>query len=265
MPRSFSDPFYPIAFECPVIAILTFAYMQGMQWPHANVFPIADILRSALALSTCADSAAIRIFLSTNLITIFSSAANVALSRKHFFGSQFISFLTATALAASAPDGTFTDNSRLTCLRCCNNFLCLRPFQVEVSLKAQEFLAPFVSSSSSAHDGVRNEWALLLRNVAFAVHSCCPSDGQAQAQYIATQVLPILLSSSASCVDVVLNATLALGTCLHTCKSTSNIVGMNSVFADQSKAALLRIKETFPSTEPAHLVAIEALKLFDES
>jgi hypothetical protein len=173
--------------------------------------------------------------------------------------------LTASALAASAPDGSFTDNSRLTCLRCCNNFLCLRPFQVEVSLQAQEFLASLVSSSSSAHEGVRNEWALLLRNVAFAVHSCRPSGCQVQAQYIAAQVLPILLASSASCGEICLNATLALGTCLHTCKSSSNKVGMSCVFADESRAALLRIKETFPSNEPAYLVAIEALKLLKES
>ena len=179
------------------------------------------------------------------------------MSRKHYFGSEFISFLTAAALAASAPDGTFVDSTRLTCLRCCNNFLCLRPFQVEATLQSQEFLAPLVSSTSSVHEGVRSEWVLLLRNMAAAVHSCRPDGFEAQAHYIAAQALPILRSSSG---EVQWNAALALGTCLHTLKHSTTRTNESATFANDAKAVLLDIKSTLSSTDPLHLVALEALE-----
>ncbi len=56
---------FSIASDCD---FLTFACMQGMQWPHASVFPIADLLRSALTVSTCTYVAVIRVFLLTNLL-----------------------------------------------------------------------------------------------------------------------------------------------------------------------------------------------------
>ena len=195
------------------------------------------------------------------LLLISSPAASVALSRKHYFGSEFISFLAVAARAASAPDGTFSDNSRLTCLRCLNNLLCLRTLQVEVALQTQEFLAPLAPSGASAHQGVLSEWILLLRNIAAVVYSCRLSGCEAHAQYIAGLVLPFLRASSASCGETAWNAALALGTCLHTCKNSSKTVDASPVLVTDSKAALLHVKAAFAANDPVHLIALEALEL----
>ena len=236
---------------------------QGLQWPHDNVFPIADILRSALTLSTC--MVPCNVFTSHSNLPYFSHicllAASIALLRKQYFGSKYMSFFEAAALAANAPDGKFVDNSRLTCLRCCNNLLCLRPFQIEVALQPQEFLAPLISSAAFLHEGIRSEWSLLLRNVAASLNSCRPSGFETQAQYIAVLAIPILRASSASSGEVSWNAALALGTCLHMCKNSSKQVEVSPTIANDSKAVLSHVKATFDSTHPAHLVALEALEL----
>lgn len=133
--------------------------------------------------------------------------------------------------------------------------------QVEATLQTQELLAPLTPSADSANEGVRSEWVLLLRNMAAAVFSCRPSGCEAHAQYIAGLVLPVLRASSASSGEVAWNAALALGTCLHTCKASSKAVDMSSVLANDARAALLHVKATFAATDPAHMVALEALEL----
>ncbi len=238
--------------------------MQGLQWPHANVFPIADILRSALSLSACRPCLQ---QLPLHACSCPPAAASAALSRKHYFGSEFTSFMAAVARAASAPDGTFVDNSRMTCLRCCNNFLCLRTFQVEVTLRTRELLAPLASSATCAHEGVRGEWALLLRNMAAAVHCCRPDGFEDQAHYIADLLLPMLHPSRAShCSgEVQWNATLALGTCLHILKPSSKGIGGGSALANEARAALLHLKTgSLPSdSSPISALAHEALQLLE--
>lgn len=173
--------------------------------------------------------------------------------------------MAAVARAASAPDGTFVDNSRMTCLRCCNNFLCLRTFQVEATLRTRELLAPLASSATCAHEGVRGEWALLLRNMAAAVHSCRPDGLEDHAYYIAALLLPMLHPSRGShCSgEVQWNAALALGTCLHILKTSSKGIGGGAALASEARAALLHLTTaSLPSdASPIRALAREALQL----
>jgi hypothetical protein len=192
---------------------------------------------------------------------LHSVAASVALLRKQYFGPKYIGFLTAAVLAASAADGTFVDNSRVTCLRCCNNFLCLRPCQIEVALGTRDFLAPLISSAASAHEGIRREWSLLLRNIAACLHSCRPSGFETQASYIASLAIPILRASTASSEENSWNAVLCLGTCLHMCKNPPKEAEVSPTMANDSKEVLLHVKATFTSSHPVHLITLEALEL----
>ncbi len=196
------------------------------------------------------------------------SAAFAVLSRKRYFGSQCTSFMAAVVRAASAPDGTFADNSRLTCLRCVNNFLCLRQFQFEAAFQAQEFLAPLVSSATSANEDIRSEWVLLLRNMASALHSCRPDGFEQHTHFIAASLLQILhapqgphLSSSVQC-----NGTLGLGTCLHILKSSPNGIKVVAAFAVEAKAALLHVESGCMASDslPTGIVAREALQLLND-
>ena len=208
------------------------------------------------------------------------SAAPAVLSRKRYFGSQYTSFMAAVVRAACASDGTFADNSRLTCLRSVNNFLCLRTFQIEAAFQAQEFLAPLVSSATCANAGVRSEWVLLLRNMASALHSCRPDGFEQHTHYIAALLLQILhapqgphLSSSNQ-----LNGTLGLGTCLHILKTSLNGIEGSAAFAIEAsgaafaafaveaKAALSHVESGCMASDslPTGTVAREALQLLND-
>ena len=94
--------------------------------------------------------------------------------------------------------------------------------------------------------------------MAAAVHSCRPDGFEAQAHYIAAQALPIMRSSSG---EVQWNAALALGPCLHTLKNSPIRTNESATFANDAKAVLLDIKSKSLSTDPLHLVALEALEL----
>jgi hypothetical protein len=176
--------------------------------------------------------------------------------------------MAAVVHAASASDGTFADNSRLTCLRSVNNFLCLRTFQIEAAFQAQEFLAHLVSSATSAHEGVFSEWVLLLRNMATAVHSCRPDGFEKHARYIAALLLPILHASQGAqrSSSVQLNGTLGLGTCLLILKTSPNRIECSAAFASEARAALLHVESgLLPSdSSPTGIIVREALQLLKD-
>jgi hypothetical protein len=176
--------------------------------------------------------------------------------------------MAAVVHAASASDGTFADNSRLTCLRSVNNFLCLRTFQIEAAFQAQEFLAHLVSSATSAHEGVFSEWVLLLRNMATAVHCCRPNGFEQHAHYIAALLLPILHASQGPHLSssVQWNGTLGLGTCLLILKTSPNRIKGSAVFASEARAALSHVESgLLPSdSSPTGIIVREALQLLKD-
>jgi hypothetical protein len=98
-------------------------------------------------------------------------------------------------------------------LRCCNNLLTLSGLQFQVATDAESFLSAFKSSASSSVEGIRNEWALFLRNLAAILFQTRSSGAQAHVLACATFALDIIRSSPPTAGMAVWNAALALGTC----------------------------------------------------
>ncbi len=144
---------------------------------------------------------------------IFHSGANTILVRKVQIGDKWINFIQAAANVASASDGSFVDNSRLMSLRCCNNLLTLSGLHFQVATDAQSFLNAFKSSSSSSVEGIRNEWALFVRNVSAILFQSRSSAAEAHVLACANVAIDIIRSAPPTAGMAVWNAVLALGTC----------------------------------------------------
>ena len=128
-------------------------------------------------------------------------------------GGKWISCIQAIANLASASDGSFVDNSRLMSLRCCNNLLTLSALHFQVATDAESLLNAFKSSASSSAEGIRNEWALFLRNLAAILFQSCSSGAEAHVLACANFALDIIRSAPPTAGMAVWNAALALGTC----------------------------------------------------
>ena len=144
-----------------------------------------------------------------------NTAANTILVRKAQIGGKWINFVNATANLAAASDASYVDNSRLMCLRCCNNLLCLPALHFEVAAEAESLLNAFKSSASSSVEGIRNEWAQLIRNVSAILWQSRSSGVEAQVLACANFAIDIMRSAPPTAGLMVWNAVLALGTCAH--------------------------------------------------
>ena len=133
--------------------------------------------------------------------------------RKTLIGGKWINFVQATANVASAADGSYVDNSRLMCLRCCNNLLCLPALHFEVAQEAESLLNTFKSSAASSVEGIRNEWAAFVRNISAILWQTRSSGVEAQVVACADSAMHIIRSASPASGMMVWNAVLALGTC----------------------------------------------------
>jgi hypothetical protein len=98
-------------------------------------------------------------------------------------------------------------------LRCCNNLLTLSGLHFQVATDAESFLSAFKSSASSSVEGIRNEWALFLRNLAAILFQSRSSGAEVYALACATFALDIIRCAPPTAGMAVWNAALALGTC----------------------------------------------------
>ena len=142
------------------------------------------------------------------------------LSRKTQIGDKYTDIVHAVADVACAHDGSFTDNGRLSSLRCCNDLLALRNelgklpgLHVQVAAGVEPLLNVFKSSAASPLDTIQNEWALFVRNVAAVLF--CVQDPGTEVHVVACAgfALQIMRSAPPSASAMACNAVLALGTC----------------------------------------------------
>jgi hypothetical protein len=203
----------------------------------------------------------------------FNTGANTILVRKAQIGVKWINFVQAAANIASESDGTYIDNSRLMSLRCCNNLLTLPGNHFQVACDAEALLGAFKSSGTSSVEGIRNEWALFVRNISAILFRTRSSGTEAHVLSCADSALDIIRSAPPTAGMAVWNAVLALGTCAHfSPEMRSHIAGKGAkvicsvlhvfVLSFQFQDALTRIVGTFASADSANTVATEALGLF---
>ncbi len=184
-------------------------------------FPILDVLRSAAIKSPSLIPFFNNISHDKFLLHSRTSArdnvnntgANTILVRKVQIGDKWINFVQATANLASESDGTHNDNSRLMSLRCCNNLLTLPGNHFQVACDADILINAFKTSGTSSVDGIRNEWALFVRNVSAILFRTRSIGTEAHVQSCANMAMEIIRSAPPSAGMAAWNAVLALGTC----------------------------------------------------
>ena len=209
--------------------------------------------------------------------TISPTGANTILVRKVQIGDKWINFVQATANLASESDGSYIDNSRLMSLRCCNNLLSLPGNHFQVACDAEILLNAFKSSAASSVEGIRNEWALFVRNVSAILFRTRSTGTEPYVVSCAASALDIIRSAPSTAGMAVWNAVLALGTCaqfspeirshIAAAGARVRIVVQSSVCLcsrhhSYVQDALARIIGTFASADSANTVATEALELF---
>ena len=200
------------------------AIIRGMQWPHDKAFPILDVLRT-VAIKSTSSTPCFQYFFDVLFVIhqrysslrccdfSHDSGANIQLVSKAQIGDKWINFVQAVANVASAPDGSFIDNSRLLSLRCCNNLMTLPGLHFQIAADVEPLLNAFKSSASSSMDGIRNEWALFLRNIVAIMFHTHYGGTEAHVLACATFAIDILRSAPPTAGFMVWNAVLALGTC----------------------------------------------------
>jgi hypothetical protein len=144
--------------------------------------------------------------------------------------------------------------------------------RIQVATDAQPFLNAFKSSASSSVEGIRNEWALFVRNLSAILFQNRSSGVDAHVLVCANFALDIIRSAPATAGMAVWNAALALGTCaLFSPDINSQLSGrakvrrlqvQSSITLTRLQEALLRAIGVFASCDPANIVATGALQLF---
>jgi hypothetical protein len=84
-----------------------------------------------------------------------------------------------------------------------------------VAVDAESLLSAFMSSASSPIEAIRNEWALLIRNVAAILFQTRSNGVEAHVTACADFAIEVIRSAPPTAGMMVWNAVLALGTCAH--------------------------------------------------
>ena len=102
-------------------------------------------------------------------------------------------------------------------LRCCNNLLSLPGSHFQAACDAEMLLSAFKSSAASSAEGIRNEWALFVRNLSAVLFRTGSRETDAHARVVscADAAMDIIRSAPPTAGMAVWNAVLALGTCAH--------------------------------------------------